>query len=250
MKISKTIAKIVRSRISSKLFRIFRNILIVLGIINFILVIFAFTSGPFWIYYWLGTSNIKSYENTEYFILLGGGGMPEESNLMRSYFAATIAKEIPEAKIIIALPGDTGDVSSSINILARELITRGITSGRIIFEAEGTNTRAQALHISGFDIPDIKEKHLTIITSPEHIKRSVLTFKKIGFSRSNGYPAFHRAIESDIKYENKDIGGKKYLPDVGNNVAIRYRFWTHLKYEILIMREFLALFYYKLNGWI
>ena len=106
--------------------------------------------------------------------------------------------------------------------------------------------------LSAYDATAIfrEEKHITIITSPEHIKRSVLTFKKLGFSRSNGYPAFHRAIESDIKYENKDIGGKKYLPDVGNNVAIRYRFWTHLKYEILIMREFLALFYYKLNGWI
>lgn len=250
MKQIKAFLKYLRFSLSKRLFRILRTIVFVVGIISLVLAIFAFTSGPFWIYYWLGTSNIKPYENTEYFILLGGGGMPEESNLIRSYFAASMAKEVPDAKIIIALPGDTSDKSSSINILAHELLIKGVSPERILFETEGSNTRAQALNISKLNIPGLKEKNITVITSPEHVKRSILTFKKIGFRRSNGYPAFHRAIESDIRYENKDIGGKKYIPDVGNSISIRYRFWTHLKYEIIIMREFLALFYYKLNGWI
>ena len=34
------------------------------------------------------------------------------------------------------------------------------------------------------------------------------------------------------------------------DINLRYRFWTHLKYEILIIREFSALTYYKLSGWI
>ncbi len=250
MQPKKLLVKIFQSVIARRIYCISRYIISILGIIYLFLIIFAFTSGPFWIYYWLGTSNISSYENTEYFILLGGGGMPEESNLMRSYITAKIAHEVPDANIIIALPGDTGDARSSINKLANELIVKGISSGRLIYEPQGTNTRAQALRIAELDIPDIKEKYVTLITSPEHVKRSILTFRKAGFKNVNGQPAIHIAIESDIKFDNKDIGGKNYVPDVGSSISFRYRFWTHLKYEIVIIREFFALFYYKLNGWI
>jgi uncharacterized SAM-binding protein YcdF (DUF218 family) len=250
MKPGKVFVRILQSRPSKRIYSILKYLVSILGIIYLALIIFAFTSGPFWIYYWLGTSNIKPYENTEYFILLGGGGMPEESNLMRSYLTAKIANEVTGAKIIIALPGDTSDMESSIHKLANELIVKGISPERIIYETEGANTRAQALEIADSGIPGIKNKYVTLITSPEHMKRSILTFRKLGFSNVNGQSAFHIAIETDIKYNKKDIGGKNYVPDVGSSISFRYRFWTHLKYEILIIREFMALFYYKLNGWI
>lgn len=250
MQTGKVLAKIFQSHPAKRIFSILKYLVSILGIIYLILIIFAFTSGPFWIYYWLGTSNIKPYENTEYFILLGGGGMPEESNLMRSYLTAKIAHEVTDAKIIVALPGDTCDMESSIHKLANELIVKDISPERIIYETEGTNTRAQALKIADIGIPGIKDRYVTLITSPEHMKRSILTFRKSGFSNVNGQPAFHIAIETDIKFDKKDIGGKNYIPDVGSSISFRYRFWTHLKYEILIIREFIALFYYKLNGWI
>ncbi len=250
MKAGKFFAAVVQSLITQRVFKLFKSILLIFGIIYLLLVVFAFTSGPFWVYYWLGTSNIKPVENTEYFLLLGGGGMPEESNLMRSYYAAEAALKVPDAKIIIALPGDTGNAESSICLLAHELMVKGVSPERIIYEPHGTNTRAQALRISALNINGIKEKDVTIITSPEHMKRSILTFRKLGFANVDGYPAFHMAIESDIKFDNRKIGGRNYIPDIGNNISFRYRFWTHLKYEILIIREFAALFYYKLNGWI
>ena len=250
MQLKKLYVRIFKSSVIKRIYSILKYIFTVLGVIYLLMIIFAFTSGPFWIYYWLGTSNITPYENTEYFILLGGGGMPEESNLMRSYATVKLAHKVPDAKIIVALPGDTADAESSINKLANELLVKGIPAERILYEPQGTNTRAQALQVAGLDIPGIKERNITVITSPEHVKRSILTFRKAGFRNVNGQPAIHMAIESDVEFNNRDIGGKDYVPDVGSNISFRYRFWTHLKYEIVIIREFFALFYYKLNGWI
>ena len=45
-------------------------------------------------------------------------------------------------------------------------------------------------------------------------------------------------------------GNKTLLPNVGSNTSVRYQFWNHLKYEIMIAREMTALTYYKLRGWI
>jgi len=78
----------------------------------------------------------------------------------------------------------------------------------------------------------------------------VLTFKKAGFLRVDGVPAFEAAIESDITFNDRMLGGREWIPGVGGNLSVRYHFWTQLRYEELMIREFLAIFYYQLKGWI
>ena len=82
------------------------------------------------------------------------------------------------------------------------------------------------------------------------MKRSILTFRKIGFQDVGGFPSFEYAIECDLKYDDKNLGGNKFVPDIGKNLNLRYQFWNHMKYEIIFIREFLALGYYKIKGWI
>ena len=214
------------------------------------MVIYAFTSGPFWQYYHLGTKNIDYNFTPDYIILLGGSGMPSESNLMRSYYASKLGHEIPAVPIIVALPGDTADSASSVIQLAGDLIQRGTLSDRIEFEPEGINTRSQVLNIKTILKDQVDTVKLVIVTSPEHMRRSLLCFRKAGFKNVGGYPAFEYAIESDLTAEKKDLGGRKYIPDVNNSISLRYRFWVHLKYEITILREYIALAYYKVKGWI
>ena len=84
----------------------------------------------------------------------------------------------------------------------------------------------------------------------EHLYRAVLTFKKAGFLKVDGVPAFEQAIESDISFNARKLGGRKFIPDVGNNITLRYQFWTQMNYELLILREWAALGYYKLKGWV
>jgi len=153
------------------------------------------------------------------------------------------------------------------------MVLRGITPERIMLEDSGTNTRAQAINIQKLiTIYDLRLTHSTsqnltnivnqqssivnrrssilIVTSPEHLYRSVKTFKKAGFSRVDGLPAFEQAIESDISFNAGKLGGRKLMPDIGENITLRYQFWSQMNYEFLVIREWLALTYYWLMGWI
>jgi len=97
--------------------------------------------------------------------------------------------------------------------------------------------------------PKIKPSIL-IVTSPEHLRRAVLAFRKAGFIKVDGIPALEEAIESDLSFKGRRLGGRLWVPDIGNNITLRYQFWTQLHYEELILRAVFALGYYKLKGWI
>jgi len=228
----------------------FRPILIVFGILSLFLIIFAFTSGPFWLYYHLGTRNIDFRFSPECIVLLGGSGMPSESNLICSYYAAEFADEYADIPLIVALPGDTSDSVSAIVQLVDEMILRGVDAKRILCESEGLNTRAQALNIYTFLSDSAKKTKVVIVTSPEHMHRSILCFRKAGFENIGGCPAFEYAIETDMTAIKDDLGGNRFIPGVNKSISLRYRFWTHLKYEVLILREYFAIAYYKMKGWI
>jgi uncharacterized SAM-binding protein YcdF (DUF218 family) len=271
VKISKT------GNIFKKLWPFLRGILVATGAIAAVMILLAFTSAPFWIWYGIGVKKAGISRPPDFIVLLGGGGMPSESGLMRTWYAARVAENFPLARVIIALPGDPADSLSALNLMKAELVVRGISPERILLEDSGTNTRAQALNIykgisnneyritnselvqhSTFEIRHSKfnsssvtrHSSILLVTSPEHLYRAVLAFQKVGFLKVDGMPAFEQAIESDITFNARKLGGRRYIPDVGGNITLRYQFWTQLNYEILVLREWAALGYYKLKGWI
>ncbi|MCX6280865.1 MAG: YdcF family protein, partial [Bacteroidetes bacterium] len=204
-----------------------------------LIIILAFTSGPFWLWYDLSVSKAGVNRPPDYIIVLGGGGMPSESGLMRCWYAAKAANYFTRSKVIIALPGKIRDSLSSINGMKKELTIRGIAAERILLEDSGTNTRAEALNIlkictmynvqctnSGYSDLSKNLPSLLIVSSPEHIYRAVLTFKKAGFTRVDAIPAFEEALESDLSFQGRRLGGRRWVPDIGNNITLRYQFWT------------------------
>lgn len=228
--------------------RILRNLYSVVGIFFLVCIILALTEKPFWGYYWLGTSKSELNWKPEVIIVLGGGGMPSQSNLMRGWYAGNAAKSFPEALVVISTPGIISDSLSTPFLMEKELILRGVNPDKIVFEEQGTNTRAQALNCLKIIKP---QTPVLLITSPEHMRRAVLCFRKAGFEKVNGLPAFENALEADLKFDDDKLGGNKtMIPDVGENINARYQLWNHLKYEILIARELVALTYYRLRGWI
>jgi len=225
-----------------------RYFLVFSGIIFFVVVMLAFTTAPFYLYHWLGTGLPELKEKPEVIVMLGGSGMPSESNLIRSWYAASAAASFPGSRLVVAMPGDPADSTGTPARLKRELEIRGVDSGRLVFELEGTNTRSQALRCR--ELLDANQP-VWLITSPEHMRRSLLCFRKAGFTRIGGLPAFENPSEADFSFSDDELGGKPtLLPDVGHNMQVRYEIWTQLKYEILIARELLALGYYRLRGWI
>jgi uncharacterized SAM-binding protein YcdF (DUF218 family) len=240
-----------KTNIADSILKIIRSIVLGLGIIFLVVLFLSFTTLPFWGYYWLGTSQSKIIEKPDYIVLLGGGGMPSESSLMRAFFVHRAAVESPESLIIISIPGNSKDSTSTARQVAAELISKGIDRRRILYEQEGTNTRSEALNLIQFNSEKLTGKSILLVTSPEHMRRAVLVFRKAGFTRVSALPAFENAIEANLFFEDDKLGGNKVLvPDIGGNMEVRYQFWNHLKYEILIAREFTALAYYRLRGWI
>ena len=221
------------------------------GVVFLAALILSFTTLPFWGYYWLGTSKSRITEKPDYIVLLGGGGMPSESNLMRAFFVFKAATESPESKIVISIPGNIEDSNGTARLVAAELVGKGIDPQRIAYEARGTNTRSQALMLQQFNSEKLTNKSILLISSPEHMRRAVLVFKKAGFTNISALPAFENTLESNLFFNDDDLGGNKLpVPDIGNHTSVRYQFWNHLKYEILIAREMAALGYYWLRGWI
>jgi uncharacterized SAM-binding protein YcdF (DUF218 family) len=245
---------------------------LVLGSVFFVLIFLAFTTLPFHGWYRMSMARAGVHRPPDYIVILGGGGMPSETGLMRTWFGARAANYFSRSKVIIALPGNGADEKSSLRRMQQELVLRGISPDRILLEDSGTNTRSQALCILN-RISNIEQRSLIldrtykfdrnsmivaqysifnsilVVTSPEHLYRAVCTFKKAGFARVDGLPAFETAIESNLLFNAKALGGKRWFPDIGSNLTLRYEFWTQLRYEQLLLREYLGILYYKLMGW-
>jgi len=241
--------------------RILKYFLFATGGLFTILTILCFTSASFWTWYKYSTKYSGIHRPPDEIVILGGGGMPSETGLMRCWYGAKAANYFYRANIIVALPGDTTDSLSSVCQMRDELVVRGIAKSRVSFEPFGTNTRAQAMNLASrpsasCQVSSIKCKvqsvktSILIITSPEHLYRAVLTFRKAGFRRVDGMPAFEAAIESGLAFDDRLLGGRRWMPGIGNNLTVRYEFWTQLHYEELVIREWMAVVYYKLKGWI
>ena len=209
----------------------------------------SFTDLPYFAYHRLGTSQVDmNIHPPEYIILLGAGGMPGGENLLRIYYTINAAKKYPLSKIIIALPADTVDFRSSDHYeIFRNLMTAGIDTNRIVSEHAGHNTYSQSKKIAG--IIQTSEAQIVLITSPEHMYRSVLTFKKTGFQKVNGIPTFENHFEESLlQSEENKVNPEAKKPT--DNIQLRYNIWSYLQYEIKVVREYTAIAFYKLKGYI
>ncbi len=214
------------------------------------LCLLAFTTIPFYAYHALSDDGRKHDPPPGMIVMLAGAGIPSENGLMRAYFTAGLARAFPEARVVVAAPGNPADSLGDPFRIAKELTLRGVAKERILFAGSGKNTRGQAMEIASI-LPDRdKSMPLTIVSSPEHIRRAVLCFRKCGFSDVGGFPAFESSLETNLRFEDRDLKGNKIAPPIGSNLQVRYQFWNHLKYEITVLREYSALAYYKLRGWI
>jgi len=226
-----------------------KYISLLLGFIAIIMLLLCFTSLPFWAHYHLGISSSVLDEDPEVIVILGGSGMPSPEGLIRTYYGAHVALQYPEAKVIIALPGDSLDPKSSLKRMAQELILRGVDSTRILYENEGTNTRWEALNVKNRFFPH-SSPTLLLVSSPSHMYRSVKTFKKAGFDQVGALASFSRANETSLYYNAYELGGSQAIPDVGSNLSFRYLIWTRLHLQITVLREYLAISYYWMMGWV
>jgi hypothetical protein len=216
----------------------------VFGMVAVVLVVLAFTRLPYDAHRVLGTAAGECTGQVDLLVVLGGSGMPSGAELRRLHHAAELAASHPAAELWVIHPGDPAVIAAMV----AELEWRGVAPGRIRRLNEGDNTRAQALAV----LREVGGRPLRIalVSAPENMYRSVKTFRRAGFRQVCGAPAWDHAMDHDFTYAHKRIGGKAFVPDVSTATDLRYTFWNYLKLEITCLREYAAIAYYALNGWI
>lgn len=223
--------------------RLFKRLFLVLGVVTTLFIALSFTSLPYWAYYGLAAVDDKLTESPEVIVVMGGDGMPSPSGLMRVYYGIERAKAYPEAKIILALPYNQFDSTQQLSLMASEFVLKGIDTNRIAFEPNGFNTRSQALAIK--EMVSDENAPMLIVSSPEHMYRCLASFRKVGFKNVGGNPSFENPSDEE-KLKDKTEEEKTRI----RNLALRYNMWSYMHYEITVLREYAAISYYKLKGWI
>ena len=183
---------------------------------------------------WLKVSDAGTMETPKYIVVLGGGGIPSDTGLMRTYYGATHSISFPDATVIVALPADEDPETSSVGRMKDELVLRGVPASSILMETKGRNTHEQAERIWAMLGPGVVDDPVHIVTEPTHLRRSVLCFRKAGFSRVYGIGTPNTGAEANL-------GAASFL---------RYTLWTNLQLQIRVLREMIATGMYKLRGWI
>lgn len=182
----------------------------------------------------------------DFIVLLGGGGIPSESGLTRTYKAAEAARKYPGARVIIAMPVEPGEKNPGL--VEKEMMMRGIPENRLKREPKGRNTREQAMEVA--KLAGSNRPVIGLVTSPEHMTRVWRAFEKAGCTRLVAYPSWPEPIKADLDYKEGDLGGIPLAGIVGGSDMVKYKFWDNLIILIKCTRESAGLLYYRVMGWI
>ena len=214
-----------------------------LGILFFLMIALAFTSAPFYMHYRLGQNPNDDVElsHPKQVVMFGGAGMPSEDNLMRLYHTAALARHF-EVPVLLVHPEDS---------LCQAQMTRLLRQGgidSILYMTDGANTRSQALELMA-QYPELAKEQLVVVTSPEHVRRTIKCLNKVGFHNVIGKAAYPATVDFNLSLKKQKLGGNEAIPSV-ESVKMRYTFFNYLKLEITCFREYCALAYYRIKGWI
>lgn len=233
------------TKILVNIIKVLRFAFLSLGILFALIVLLAFTSVPFYMHYNLG-KNPDGVEIAEDYcpkniIMFGGAGMPSADNLMRLYYTSSYANHY-DTPVILIHPEDSVCQSEMTKYLRQNGIEQ------IVYMTKGTNTRSQVVEFKEL-YPEMMTEPMLVVTSTEHMYRTIRCLKKVGFENVIGKPAQEATVDFDLSVEQQNLGGKELIPTVGNT-KIRYTFYNYLKLEITCFREYIAIMYYKIKGWI
>jgi uncharacterized SAM-binding protein YcdF (DUF218 family) len=197
-------------------------------------ILFVIIGPPQFLVDWLRGVNEPMRGNPAYVVVLGGGGIPSDTSLLRCYYAADYGRSLTGTVFVVALPADENPEQNSVGRMRDEIVMRGIPSATIRMETRGRQTHEQAVNIRALLGDEALGQALVIVTSGFHMRRSILSFRKAGFT------AVYALTASNVGAE----------ADPGAFAWLRYGIWKHWALEAEICRELVALTTYKLRGWI
>lgn len=213
------------------LWRLYVGAAVLLVSVQLLLLGFGF---PRHFFDWMFTRDEPLRGAPGYVVVLGGAGIPSESGLVRTYYAADYGTQFTGATCIVSLPCEGDPETNSVGRMKAELIMRGVPADRIRMEYRAWNTHWQAVEIVRMLGPAALNTPVLIVTSPYHCRRALLCFRRAGFKQVGCVPAEDTFAEADA----------------GDDVRVRYGVWSALEWQLRFARELTALAYYKLRGWV
>jgi uncharacterized SAM-binding protein YcdF (DUF218 family) len=243
------------------LFRLARGVLLLLGLFSLLFAATQFTNLPWRAYKHLSEIPDASDAAPAFILVMGGSGIPGESGLMRTFFAAQAASLNPDATVLVAMPlGAAQSVSSQAYL--DEIRRRGVPAERIRILDGGRNTREQAIRLAEYLTDRTNAPPILIVSDPEHIRRTAACIRKACAQSDlsiqlDALPAFPLSIEDPLPWDAQELdaqtpsnGLRGAVPDVGSSMRLRYNLWANLGYTQDALREYAATLYYRLRGWL
>lgn len=217
----------------STLFRIVRRVVWVSALLFILQLLVAFTGPPRWLTDWLICKELQPQERSDTIVVLGGGGIPSTTTLVRLYYAAEYGRSLTGTVFVVSLPANVPPEQASVGRMRDELVMRGIPASRIRMETRGLGTRDEAVKVRELLGEEALRQSLVVVSSDFHLRRAVLAFRRAGFANVRGLYADDIGAEAEFRFAN-----------------LRYGVWGRLKDEVVIIRELIALAVYKVCGWI
>ena len=242
--------------------RLARGLVFFSGVLFLFIVLLQFTPYPWRAYKSLAVVPAPCHKAPSHILVMGGSGIPGESGLSRTFFGARAAHLYPDADVLIAMPLDTNESFASRAYLD-EFRLRGVAAERVRILANGRNTREQALRMAEILAGKTNLFHVLIVTDTTHIRRTAACLRKACALKGvavhlDGMPAFQLSIEDPVEFVARDLddhespapAARAVIPDIGASLNLRYNLWVNLSYTQAAWREYSALLYYRLRGWI
>jgi hypothetical protein len=145
-----------------------------------------------------------------------------------------------------------------------ELKMRGVPPHQMQILPQGRNTREQALRLAARLGGDTNSAVVLIVSDPTHIRRTAASLRKAGVAEVAAMPAHPLSIEDPLPWRAAELethsctatsadgpsAPRGFIPDIGASMHLRYNLWANVKYTHDSLREYAALAYYRLRGWI
>ena len=217
----------------SKFRRSARHIVWVAAAMFALQLIVAVTGPPHVLTDWLTCKKLQPRETPRNIVVLGGGGIPSTTSLVRLYYAAEYGRGLTGTVFVVSLPASVDPEHASVGRMRDELVMRGIPAARIRMETRGLGTRDEAVRVRELLGDEALPEPLVLVSSEFHLRRAVLAFRRVGFANVRGLQADDVGAEAEFRFAN-----------------LRYGIWGNFAREAVIMRELIALLFYKLCGWV
>lgn len=244
-------------------FRMARGVVFLAGVLAMLAGAAQFTNLPWRAYRRLAECPEPSSREPTHILVMGGSGIPGKSGLMRTFYGAQAAARHPDADVLVAMPLEADDSAASRAYLA-ELRLRGVLPERMRILPRGRNTREQALRLAEHLGKAAASSTVLVVSDPEHIRRTAASLRKAGIPHLAALPAHPLSIEDPLPWRAAELDlhscsapsadcpppPRSLVPDIGASMRLRYNLWANLGYTLEGLREYTAMAYYRLRGWL